>query len=90
MRASHFIFCGDGEHGNPEEEVIEGYVKACRKNPPSEGEEVNFWFTCSEDKAADKHRAKWQKLHKRMTASNMPPWLKSTFLTKGASLQITI
>jgi hypothetical protein len=90
VRARHYIFCGDGEHGNPEEDVIEGYLKALRDHPPPDGQDVRFWFTCSEALAADKHRAKWRKLAKRMTGPGIPPWLKSTFLTDGVSMRLTI
>ena len=90
VQARHLIFCGDGEHGNPEDDVVEGYIKACKNNPPPNGEEVRFWFSCSEALAADKHRAKWRKLAKRMGASGIPPWLKSTFLTKGVSMRLSV
>lgn len=90
VRARHLVFCGDGEHGNPEDDVVEGYIKACRDNPPNNGEEVRFWFNCSEALAEKKHQAKWRKLAKRMSAANIPPWLKSTFLTSGPSMRLRL
>ena len=53
VRAQHYIFCGDGEHHNPEPDVVAGYIDAVRKAPLSDGRKATFWFNWSSDRATN-------------------------------------
>lgn len=53
VRAQHYIFCGDGEHHNPEPEVVAGYIDAVRKAPLDGGRKATFWFNWSSDRATN-------------------------------------
>ncbi len=56
VSADHYVFCGDGSHGNPEPEVLEIYFKS-RLGPASkralapeaEGRPFTFWFSTNID-----------------------------------------
>lgn len=61
VRADHYIFCGDGEHDNPEHEVVAGYIKAVRSAPLGDGRKAKFWFNWSSARAT-RFRGHWDKL----------------------------
>jgi len=80
VRAKHYIFCGDGEHDNPEHDVVDGYIAA----PGS----FKLWFNCSSDVALPKHLKHWRTLEKM--AADAPSRVKSRFLRSGASLTLNL
>ena len=98
VRAGHYIFCCDGEHGNPEIDVVEGYiaaVKAAVKSAPLPGgQKILFWFNCSAQLlAADGNVEKekldhWKEIEKLFKSSTAP--FKANFLTKGPSLRLKL
>lgn len=56
VSADHYVFCGDGSHGNPEPEVIKMYFdsrlgSSSKKalSPAAEGRDFKFWFSTSSD-----------------------------------------
>lgn len=49
VRARHLVFCGDGEHHNPEPEVVQGYIDAVKADPLPNGEKTVFWFNWSSE-----------------------------------------
>lgn len=53
VRAANYIFCGDGEHDNPEPTVVEGYLRAAKARPLSTGGSTQFWFNWSGARAID-------------------------------------
>lgn len=53
VRARHLIFCGDGEHHNPEPEVVKGYIDAIKAAPLDGGVPTTFWFNWSSARASD-------------------------------------
>jgi hypothetical protein len=53
VRASHLIFCGDGEHHNPEPDVVKGYIDAVKAAPLSGGRTTTFWFNWSSVRATE-------------------------------------
>ncbi|MEG3180244.1 ComEC/Rec2 family competence protein [Sphingomonas sp. LT1P40] len=53
VRASHLIFCGDGEHHNPEPDVVKGYIDAVKAAPLSDGRTTTFWFNWSSVRASE-------------------------------------
>lgn len=53
VRASHLIFCGDGEHHNPEPDVVKGYVDAIKAAPLSGGRTTTLWFNWSSVRATE-------------------------------------
>ncbi|MBX5161394.1 hypothetical protein HJB89_30450 [Rhizobium sp. NZLR8] len=85
IRASHYIFCGDGEHHNPEPDVVEGYLKAVKTIPLSDGGDTTFWFNCSSARCATKHLKLWQTIEGFFGADGIAPEAKAHFLSKNAS-----
>lgn len=53
VRARHLVFCGDGEHHNPEPDVVKGYIDAIKAAPLPGGETTTFWFNWSSARASD-------------------------------------
>jgi beta-lactamase superfamily II metal-dependent hydrolase len=60
VSADHYIFCGNGEHGNPEQTVLEtvfqsrvGPKKRRALAPEAEGRTFNFWFSTRSDVLAE-------------------------------------
>lgn len=53
VRAQHYIFCGDGEHHNPEPDVVAGYIDAVRAAPLGGGRKAIFWFNWSSVRATN-------------------------------------
>ncbi|TDW68997.1 hypothetical protein EDF57_101891 [Novosphingobium sp. PhB55] len=53
VRAKHLIFCGNGEHHNPEPEVVKGYIDAIKASPLSGGRKTTFWFNWSSVRASE-------------------------------------
>lgn len=51
VRAQHLIFCGDGEHDNPEPEVVQGYIDVVKAAPLSAQRTTTFWFNWSRVRA---------------------------------------
>lgn len=90
VRARHYVFCGDGEHGNPERDVVEGYIQACKENPPANGGEVLFWFNCSELAAPEEFRSKWKELAKVMKGPGVPAWLRPVYLPDDVSMRLEL
>ena len=53
VRAEHLIFCGDGEHHNPEPDVVSGYLDVIKAAPLSNGRTTTFWFNWSSARAQE-------------------------------------
>jgi hypothetical protein len=56
ISADHYIFCGNGEHGNPEPEVLQiifdsrlGPAGKRAKAPEAAGRPFKFWFSTSSE-----------------------------------------
>jgi beta-lactamase superfamily II metal-dependent hydrolase len=61
VRAANYIFCGDGEHHNPEPDVVKGYIQAVKARPLSTGGTTQFWFNWSGARATD-FKKLWQEV----------------------------
>ena len=66
VRAQHIVFCGDGEHHNPEPDVVAGYLKAVKARPLSGARPTHFWFNWSHARAKA-HLALWQEIEAMFT-----------------------
>jgi len=53
VRAANYIFCGDGEHHNPEPDVVAGYIRAVKARPLANGGATHFWFNWSGARATE-------------------------------------
>jgi beta-lactamase superfamily II metal-dependent hydrolase len=82
VRASNYIFCGDGEHHNPEPEVVQGYIDAVVAQPPAHGGETKFWFNWSAARA-DKHLDLWQEVEGKFKPGKVPASVKRRSLGKS-------
>jgi len=71
VRAANYIFCGDGEHHNPEPEVVKGYLRAVKANPLSTGGPTRFWFNWSTARAT-KHLELWQEVESMFKPGSVP------------------
>jgi beta-lactamase superfamily II metal-dependent hydrolase len=63
ISADHYVFCGNGSHGNPEIEVIEliyesrmGAAARRAKAPQANGRKFKFWFSNISANSPAKHR----------------------------------
>ncbi|TCC49007.1 MBL fold metallo-hydrolase [Kribbella capetownensis] len=52
VHADHYVFCGDGAHGNPNPRVIATIVESRLKGPGR----FTMWFNCSEDRTIASRR----------------------------------
>jgi beta-lactamase superfamily II metal-dependent hydrolase len=82
VRAANYIFCGDGEHHNPEPEVVEGYLRAAKARPLAAGGTTQFWFNWSAARAIQ-HLALWQKLEAMFKPSSSHANIKRRSLKKN-------
>lgn len=83
VRAEHLIFCGDGEHHNPEPEVVEGYLRAIKARPLSGGRTTTFWFNWSGARATE-HLDLWQEIEGMFAPGKLPPTIRRLALGKRA------
>jgi hypothetical protein len=82
-----YLFCGNGEHGNPELEVVELMAKRWLKAPGN----FKFWFNSSEAVAEKdefgEHMAEVQKLVRQL-AKKSNGRMRFGFLETGSSLRV--
>jgi beta-lactamase superfamily II metal-dependent hydrolase len=69
VQAANYVFCGDGEHHNPEPKVVKGYLRAVKKR--AEDGPIQFWFNWSSARATEhtKHWEEIEALFKRVPAN---------------------
>lgn len=67
VRAQHYIFCGDGDHHNPEPNVVKGYLEAIKKTPLAAGGDRMVHFNWSLERAVD-HVQLWKDVEAHFTA----------------------
>jgi beta-lactamase superfamily II metal-dependent hydrolase len=82
VRAANYVFCGDGEHNNPEPKVVEGYLRAVQAKPLGNGGPIQFWFNWSAARAT-KHLALWKKVEGMFKAGSIPTNIKRRSLGKS-------
>lgn len=82
VRARNYIFCGDGEHHNPEPDVVAGYLKAVKKAPLVGAGDINFWFNWSKARAT-KHESLWEKVEGMFKPGKAPPGVKRRSIRKN-------
>jgi beta-lactamase superfamily II metal-dependent hydrolase len=84
--ATHYVFCGDGKHGNPAADVVELMAKRRLKAPGK----FKFWFNCSaavtDGKDAVHMRAVERKV--RALAKGSSGRMTFKFLEAGDSLRV--
>ncbi|HZI65268.1 MAG TPA: MBL fold metallo-hydrolase [Thermoanaerobaculia bacterium] len=87
--ARDYVFCGNGEHENPDPRVVDLIAKARLKSAPTS---FKFWFSSSESvvdkQPASDHMAAIEKLVKRLAKSSKGR-LKFQFLKSGSSMAVT-
>lgn len=82
VRAEHLIFCGDGEHHNPEPDVVKGYIEAILAQPLSNGRKTTFWFNCSAERS-DEFRNLWQEIEGLFDAATTAAGISQRSLKRG-------
>lgn len=82
VRAAHYVFCGDGEHHNPEPDVVAGYLREIEKSPLAEGGETHFWFNWSKSRAT-KHHDLWGEIEGMFKAGSARPGVKRSSISKN-------
>ena len=98
VTADHYVFCGNGEHENPDLRVIDA-IAASRIGKPSElsqnpqaGNDFKFWFNSSETAsikaAAKKHMKDVEKLVNQLAAKSNGRL--TSFFLKGPSFNLSI
>jgi hypothetical protein len=89
VTADHYVFCGNGESGNPDPRVVD--LIAERRFADGGAAKFKFWFNCSEAVSVDPEQAAHMKtVQDTVTAlqSASQGRLKSKFLKTGRSLRI--
>ena len=81
VRAANYIFCGDGEHENPEPDVVQGYLSAVQATPLSTGGTTRFWFNWSGARATH-HKTLWKDIEDMFKPGNVPASIKRRSLGK--------
>lgn len=81
IRARHLIFCGDGEHDNPEPDVVAGYIEAVKAAPLPNGEKTTFWFNWSLARAVH-FQPHWSKVEALFDRSGVSAFAKRRSLRK--------
>jgi hypothetical protein len=99
ITADHYIFCGNGEHENPDDRVVQAIMdsrlgaKEKLSGNAQVGKPFKFWFnshsTVTERTAAKKHMKKVEK-RVEQTAAKSKGKLTATFLKSGAFIDIKI
>jgi beta-lactamase superfamily II metal-dependent hydrolase len=85
--ARHYVFCGNGEHANPNLDVVE---MMCRRRLPAPGK-FTFWFNCSEaatEQAAAKAHMKALETLVRRLATTSNGRLTVKLLPTGSSFTV--
>jgi hypothetical protein len=80
VRAANYIFCGDGEHHNPEPEVVAGYLQAVQARPVASG--TRFWFNWSAAHATE-HLRLWQDVEAMFNPGKLPANITRRSLQQG-------
>lgn len=75
VRAQHYIFCGDGEHHNPEPDVVKGYLRAVAAAPLSGGRTTTFWFNWSSARATE-FLDLWNTVEAMFAGRGVPPTIQ--------------
>lgn len=95
VSADHYVFCGNGQHENPDLRVIQ-MVFDSRLGPPAKralapqaaGRKFTMWFSTEGDGKADPHMGKVKKLVQKMVKSSGGK-MAARFNT-GTSITLTI
>jgi beta-lactamase superfamily II metal-dependent hydrolase len=84
--ARHYVFCGDGKHGNPAVDVIELMAKRRMKAPG----DFRFWFNCSSAVAGSHEVAHMRAIERkvRALAKSSKGRMTFRFLEAGSSLRV--
>jgi beta-lactamase superfamily II metal-dependent hydrolase len=84
--ATHYIFCGDGKHGNPAVDVVELMAKRRLKTPGK----FKFWFNCSAAVAGRNEVGHMRALERkvRTLAKASQGRMTFKFLDAGSSLRV--
>lgn len=92
VTADHYVFCGNGLHGNPDLHFVELLIRK-RLAAPGTGNRFKLWFNSSDKLAPEgeprKHMARVQRLV-RMQAQSSKGKLEFFFLKKGSSFDLVI
>lgn len=72
VHATHYVFSGDGEHGNPERETLQMLFEARRKIEALRTKPFTVWLTYPIDEIDEGRKADWEKELKRHRKSR--PW----------------
>jgi len=84
--ATHYVFCGDGHHGNPGVEVVEFMVKQRLKTPGK----FKFWFNSSVAVAGRNEKPHMRDVERtvRSLAASSKGRMAFEFLESGSSLRV--
>lgn len=86
--ADHYVFCGDGAHGNPEPAVIDAFIASRLGNQqqqsthPLKDRPFKFWFTSNHRNKDAKHASHMKKIERQVLKAQKKAGttLKSSFL----------
>lgn len=95
--ADDYVFCGNGEHHNPEPDIIDGYLRVLLEGsggqPPAlpAGIKPTFWFNCGPAVAEHKHEKHWDRVEHSLRSwqQRHPGRFRYRFMRSGDSFLVT-
>lgn len=100
VSADHYVFCGNGEHGNPELDVIDiiynsrmGKASVRARAPEAKDRPFHFWFSTTSDmleETSQKHKKFKQVETKVEKLADLSNGLLKLHFNKGASIPLEI
>lgn len=65
VHATHYVFSGNGQHGNPERQTLQMLFDARRKHPSLSQRPFKLWLTYGVEEIDAEREAEWAKEHKK-------------------------
>lgn len=72
VHATHYVFSGNGQHGNPERQTLQMLFDARRKHPTLGKRPFKVWLTYSVEEIDAAREAEWEKERKKH--QKLRPW----------------
>lgn len=85
VHATHYVFCGNGQHGNPERQTLQMLFDGRRKHPTLSKRPFTVWLTYSVEEIDAAREAEWEKerkKHQKLRAWNAEKDALSHFFRK--------
>jgi beta-lactamase superfamily II metal-dependent hydrolase len=65
VRARHYVFSGNGEHGNPERETMKMLIEARKRTQALQRKKFSIWLTYPVESIDARREEEWNKDHEK-------------------------